>query len=477
MKMKNNYKELLGILDFFHDGRENTKEESELIRELSQVLDTNKKNKMMAQIFYQDEGVLGLLKKINQSISKYQETLKKYELKENTLLDFDGARKRELESKIRSLMELKRKILSHVDTNVDYHTLVIKCAGALATGSFSLPKYYGKSLVTRDYRGFKINKDIVRRVYDFLTNEQQVAKLEHGVHIMQDINDATQKVTACDEALRYKAAVYCNQNDIFEYNRIKKQLIEVNSKIGDYDRQGDFEKELRTVDRKINSLRSNKVKRLIHSCAISELEDERPYLVGMIENRKNCIELRDRLIGELSIVKKRLSKSILGEVIMRVETDELFYNRNCQSPKNSLANKFSSFQRVEDIDAYYQSIKIIRDEANEKLQESMKQKESLDLCTVGQVKTLLNCDLETAVNILDLRDAKERNGITPVVALYALEMIVSMESTDLSDMDVTSDDLERARDSVKTSIGMIVGRYTDEYLDIIQTKKGKTYKK
>lgn len=475
MEKRSNYEELLSVLDFFKNS-EITGEERQLFYDLSELLDVNRNSRIMAQAFYHDEGVLGLIKKIDASIQTYGTELKKYESKGNSFLDFSSTKVNELQGKIRALEDLKGKILTYVDCDIDCTDLVEKCAGALAIGSFYLPKYYGKSLVTKGTHGFRINKEIVSSVYNFLADDQQVAQLEQGVHIMQDIREATREVNVYDEALRYKAVIYRCKDDIFQYNSIKARIASLNATIETYEHGSNYEKDLRKLDWKINDLKSNKFKSLIHSCAIAELEEERPFLVEMIENKKRCIELRSQLIEELAIVKRRLVENGLEKIIMRVETDELFYNRNNTATKNSLGDRFPSFNNDEDIDRYYQSLNRFMKTAQEKLRESTQEKENFDSYATRVIRTLLYDDFETAVNILDLKNAKKRNDITPAMALYVLEMIIAMEDADLSDLCIPEDPCI-VDDTLKSSIDMNVVGFTKEYLDIIQPKKEKTYKK
>ena len=270
--------------------------------------------------------------------------------------------------------------------------------------------------------------------------------------------------------------MFKNIDKIALYNQIKSELQRLLETSNDpkYNR---IDERIHIISRKLKPYLSSSVKRFFHGSEFTHLLDQRKKLMlckQNLESLKSNIAVRK---AELATVKKELSANGLATVLSKVDTEDLI-GTYAKKHLCSLSSNFSRFTSRKELEEYYQRIDKNTADGEEMLQRLAQEKRVLFETMSDRARKLFEKDYETCHNLVKLSRAGMRGDITPSIALFILNALVTMDNTSVYDMGITDQEYEQLVNYYDKILMNAYENYNSEFISIMNpTNKRVTFTK
>lgn len=470
MVVKNSYAELVNVLDQLKENPSRlTEEEAKLIRSLSRIVHLHKHNRLVREAYENDEKLTFLYSLIEDKI----EQLRREALRIQKCGILSIAKKHIVLDKIASLNELKLDLYSFMRPRVhsyndDVNFIITTCVGALAIDGFHIPKFFGKDLVKRDYKGkinFQLNSSEIHSLYAILDDDLVMQDLKEGVSLLFEKKKCEKTIAVCRDAIENKKYLESNMPLLLRYNLYKKRFDELNNQVRLND-ISELKRQIRAINKKVQELSvdSEMIEKNAKKIHLYQLKKKK--IIKEIKQLKLEDELKERYQLKVDEIGAVLRKRGLQDLLTKNELHSFLHTDRLKEEQD-ISVCLSQFESMDQFQQYYHDIE-------RKLSESCSQLDKLQKeCNIffnraGVFsKELLINDFETAKNIVNFYDAPRKNGISPLIALYLLKTILTMRECKIEDMGISREDIESVRDFCHNEYASDFDRFYSEYYDIL----------
>ena len=445
-----------------------TKEEKELLNKLDLVTTDIRTSKILEYIVESDYRLNELLIAINEKLKEHIEGKKYvkyyYDIDSNIIDNLNM-----LKEEIR-----KYKREQYTNNKTQEKELIEKCLSTLSDSPFRVPYFFNNFLVTKnkDYLSndiYNFNKDTINKLYDILSNDDNVEEIIKGTELINDKNKYENIIGKCEVSLSFKDMVLKNSNQIVEFNNTVKE-IENLLEIKKDDKYIGLIPRLKRVNNTIDYLESNYLRRLVNKSRLEKLHEEKNILLQYKEEEQKIDEELIKLHVRLSKVNMELKDKGLSDLIAR---SDMKYILNNNDDEYAITSNLKKFYSKDDINNYFSNIE--REYYEKKgLLESIKYEEQEFIKNGNkEVLDLINNDIDTANDISKLYNKKD-NNINPKYAILVLKELLETKELSLKEMNIKDTEYH----NLKTYFDVINDdKITEFSKDYIKALQGKSYRR
>ena len=463
MRNKKSYKDFRGILDYLKSGESTiSSNEKDLVFALDDIVQIDRSNTMIKDLFSKDDKFKTLLYVIEDDIKNADMIIKSGVSNNTQKYIIRKDRLTELRDNI--LFYLNNQDIDFEDTKND---LIEKCLPTLNLNHYKQQVFFGKPMINED---LSLNKDTITRVYDILGDSDLMEELVVGVERLDEEEKYNKVIRACSEARRYKSKVYDNRDLIIEYNKTSKELYELKQFIKK-ESDEDYNIKYQAVTEEINDLLRNKIKAYFNKNKLRGLMNQQ----NVLDEKRNIYESSkskyEKLNEKIKSLEEKLKKVGLLDFINRNNsTDD-------KSSMHSLSRMIGYFYDKKGIDSYYNFIDTEYKLNRENLREVRKD----NRVYLGEVSPkarnlLVNCS-DTCRVISEFANYPMGDfNICPAVSLFILNGLVTIEDSSYDEKEFTVEEVNSIGLYYKDVIDTNYNSFLSEYSDI-KSKTGRNYKK
>ena len=460
--MKNlKYSEMIGILESLKAGTLiNSKEEKELVNDLSFIIKKNKVNKLSEYIVENNVKINELLQTINEKLKYY--------------IEGDGAfpptTKREIT--IDNLNRLKEDVISfkrslYKPSNYSEKELIDICLNTLSEDN--IPSYFNEPIVTitknkNQKKEYDLNKDLINKLYELSLNDKLISDLETGTRLITSKEKYENNVGKCSVTLSFKDLVLNNKEQIIKYNSIVKEIEKTLEERNNNRFIGVSQKEQKNRE-EIFNLESNSIRRIVNKNKLKDLYEKELLL---LELRKELDEIDNKLKElhiELAKTNIELKEKGLTDLITR---SDLKYLLNKEEDPLAITSNLRSFYNEDDINSYF--INVEKEyKTNKKLLDKLyiEEKEfNNNVCE--EAKELIINDFNNAEKLGNLNKI---DTINPKIVLFTLNALILSKETELKDLIITEAEYLKYKTLLDGIINNQIVEFDEKYIKALENPK------
>ena len=465
MKKKNNYKEIREILKYLESSESSINDsERDLVLALDDIMQIDRSNTVIKELFNKDYKFQQLLSMINEEIKNADFLIKS---------KFNNYKK--YVTRKEKMIELKNNILNFFNSqNIEIEDikddLIEKCLPSLNLGHYKQQVFFGNTLVEENGKSYELNKTTINKVYDVLKDSDLMSEIVIGVEKNEQVEKFNSIVKSCSEANRYRNKVYSNKELIFKYNSLSRKAYELNKYLRSV-RLNNLSAKLEGINNEINDLLKNKIVAYLNKNRISELNNIKDVLEEDVQRKIEAEKVYDKLKEEIKDLEKELRKVGLLNL----------YNRNIDedtSALHSISRLISYFNSEKDIDKFYKFIDSEEEPNREYLRYA--RRDVRDYYSEISEKSrclLINC-LDTCKVIKEFANYPiEDHDICPAVTIYILKGLVEIEDSNYEDKEFSEYEIEGISNYFKNIMNTNYESFLSEFNEIKRSKYDKIKEK
>ena len=454
MKKKSNYKQFIEIFKYLKSSDSSISDkERELINILDEVIQIDKSNSIINELFNGKNKFKDLIKMIDEEIKKSNNE----DIKEK-------------------LIDLKNDITYYIDTQYvdnDYEVkeLISRCLPSLKLDNYSEPLFFDKKFVETSGEGYILNKNVINRVYGILEDSSLMDELSEGVGLINMEDGLERVVNSCSEALQYKDVVYKNVDLIVQYNIVGREIYNIKKKLKS-DNYKNLDKKLEDITSKLEKLENSKIMSFFASKKIEELKGEFRKLAKLSDEKTYQERVCKKQKERFDKISEGLQKEGLLEFILGYENEDV-----PKSNLHSLSRKLPYIYSYTNFDGYYNYIDDENERATKELNSVRRKKREFLHKASGDAYNLLVNDQETCKNIMGFTRLPIKSDITPSIALFILRGLAILEDSSFKDKGISQNEIDNVKMYYKDVTSNNYNAFNTEFLEIKDNVDSKVYEK
>ena len=459
---KKDYIEILNEFDnLIKNEMFKTEEEKKLIEDLKNVIEKDRKNKISEYIINNNERIEELFRAINEKLKYYIEGEGRFD-------NYSNRNKRIIDN----LNGVKAHLTSFInrESAPDYteeNLLLDDCLNYISEKPYKLPLFIDEYIAVnnldfRTNKRYRINKELVDRIYNEIQEDNIIEELEKGMKIQDDIYIYQKIVDKCNTSLAFKELINNNSDLILEYNKTVNEIDKViEEKTSDL--YLGIKERVTSNDETINKIESNSLRRIINKNRLETLYKEKEIL---LKRKKELQELESELVElhiNLGKINVLLKEKNLTDLITRCDLKYMLFSGE---DKIAISSNLKKFDTKEDIDNFFKYVEEKLKINQEILDNLLKEEKEFNETAGNKTKELMNNDALEAYYLSKL-NTKKNNNIDPRLIFFILKTISVLNNTKVKNMNVEKSEYKELKKYNDSIISEKIVDLEDEYLDAL----------